>query len=207
MTIKARHSYQLHIQLCDIKPAVWRRIVVADNTSLAYLHRTIQTAMGWKNCHAYAFEIAGQRYGMPDADWPDDPTMDARRYTLGQLLQGQPLVMRYLYDFGDAWLHRIKLEAVTPIGSMEAQQNLPACISGRNACPPEDCGGAPGYAEGLKALQDPQHPHHKAARRMFGLNYDPKHVDLEATQAQLAAMQQVSPSPSTGARTAEAVLA
>jgi hypothetical protein len=43
---KNRCSYQLHIQLQDIKPAIWRRVVVADTTSLAQLHRIIQAAMG-----------------------------------------------------------------------------------------------------------------------------------------------------------------
>ena len=44
---KIRCSYQLHIQLSDTKPAIWRRLVVADSTTLAHLHQTIQAAMGW----------------------------------------------------------------------------------------------------------------------------------------------------------------
>ena len=51
---KIRHSYQLHIQLCDIKPAIWRRLVVSDCTNLAQLHRLIQAAMGWSPRHAAA---------------------------------------------------------------------------------------------------------------------------------------------------------
>ncbi|KUF40972.1 hypothetical protein AS359_09075 [Comamonas kerstersii] len=98
---KIRYGYQLHIQLCATKPAVWRRLLVAETTTLAQLHQIIQAAMGWENRHLYMFEIAGQRYGIPDADWPNDPTMDARRYTIGQLLRHQALSIRYLYDFGD----------------------------------------------------------------------------------------------------------
>jgi len=181
MNTKPRCSYQLHIQLCDIKPAIWRRLLVADCISLAHLHRSIQAAMGWSNSHAYAFEIAGQRYGIPDPDWPDDPTMDARRYTLGQLLQGQALPMRYTYDFGDDWLHRIKLEAVAPLANAELAQALalsPQCLAGRNACPPEDCGGVPGYLDWLENLQEhAQQP------------FDPKHFDLSAAQARMAALQ------------------
>lgn len=186
---KIRCSYQLHIQLCDTKPAVWRRLVVADSTTLAQLHQAIQAAMGWENRHRYAFEIAGQHYGLPDADTPEDPTMDARRYSVGQLLQGQHLAVRYLYDFGDGWLHRVKLEACAPIGSPAALHSLPICLGGRNACPPEDCGGTPGFAELLQALQDPQHPGHKAACRLHTANWDAKHFDLGAAQARIHALQ------------------
>lgn len=186
---KIRCSYQLHIQLSDTKPAIWRRLVVADSTTLAQLHQTIQAAMGWENRHRYAFEIAGQHYGLPVADMPEDPTMDARRYTIGQLLQGQPLAVRYLYDFGDSWLHRIKLEACTPTGSPEALSSLPICLGGRNACPPEDCGGAPGFAQRLQALQDPQHPEHLSARRLQPAGWDAKHFDLAAAQRRIHALQ------------------
>ena len=177
---KTRNSYQLHIQLCDIKPAVWRRLVVADAMTLAELHRAIQAVMGWQNRHLYEFEIAGQRYGQPNADEPEDPTMDARRYTLGQLLQGQALAIRYLYDFGDGWLHRIKLEAVTPADSCQ-----PQCLGGSNACPPEDCGGIPGFADFVAAAQDPSHPGHASARRLHAGDFDPRHFDLQRAQARL----------------------
>lgn len=168
-----RCSYQLHIQLCDIKPAIWRRIAVSHTTTLAQLHRIIQAAMGWENRHLYAFEIAGQRYGMPDADWPEDPTMDARRYTLGQLLQGQALPMRYVYDFGDDWLHRIKVEAIIPLHNADSNASLALCLAGRNACPPEDCGGPLGFA-------------HWQAQVAAD---DAKHFDLAAAQSRVDALQ------------------
>lgn len=188
---KIRCSYQLHIQLCDTKPAVWRRLVVADSTTLAQLHQTIQAAMGWENRQRYAFEIAGQRYGMPDADWPDDPTMDARRYTIGQLLQGRALPMRYLYDFADGWLHRIKLEACTPVGSDAALMSLPICLGGRNACPPEGCGGTTGFADVLLAMQDlrnTEHPGHRFARRQHAAGWDAKHFDINHAQSRIHAL-------------------
>lgn len=33
----------------------------------------------------------------------------------------------------------------------------PVCTDGSRACPPEDCGGACGYAELLEIIQDPSH--------------------------------------------------
>lgn len=34
----------------------------------------------------------------------------------------------------------------------------PLCIGGERACPPEDCGGVPGYYELLEIIADPDHP-------------------------------------------------
>lgn len=191
---KIRCSYQLHIQLNDSKPAIWRRLVVADTTSLAQLHRTIQAAMGWNNLHGYAFEIAGQRYGLPDADLPEDPTMDARRYSLGQLLQGEALAVRYLYDLSAGWQLRIKLEACTPVGSPEALLSLPICLGGRNACPPENTGGMQAFNDAVLALQDPQHADHPAARRLLPAAFGAKQFDLQAAQDRIHALELAHPS-------------
>ena len=197
---KARCSYQLHIQLTDTKPAPWRRIVVADSMNLASLHRAIQAVMGWRNQHLYEFEIAGQRYGIPDPDNPEDPTMDARRYTLGQLLQGQALSMRYIYDFADFWAHRIKLEATKPIDSAASLQQLPMCIDGRHACPPEDCGGPLGFASFIAAIQDPEHPQHQAARRLYPEDVHNSQFDLQRAQARLHSLALLQRGPATVAQ-------
>lgn len=176
---KLRCSYQLHVQLCETKPAVWRRVVVADTTTLAQLHQTIQAVMGWPHNAMYGLDIAGQRYGLPNPDQPDDPTMDARRYTVGQLLQGKALPMRYAYGANGAWLHRIKLEACTPIGSPAALTSLPICLGGRNACPPVVCNDAAHYQRWVDA-----HAH-----RPLDPTFDPKHFDVQEAQQRLHALQ------------------
>ena len=47
------------------------------------------------------------------------------------------------------------------------------CITGRNACPPEDIGGAPGYEEFLDSIGHPQHPEHQATLQRCGVALDP----------------------------------
>lgn len=53
----------------------------------------------------------------------------------------------YNYDFGDSWAHEIKISKIL---DHDPRMNYPACIAGENACPPEDCGGIPGF-EDLKS--------------------------------------------------------
>lgn len=126
----SRCAYQLHVQLQGATPAVWRRLLVADSTSLAQLHRIVQAALGWHQPQPYAFEIAGQRYGQPDPDAPDDPTMNARRYTLGQLQQQTPVPMVHSVGAnGAAALLRIRVEAVAPLAAWAA---VPDCMDGRH---------------------------------------------------------------------------
>ena len=63
---------------------------------------------------------------------------------------------RYTYDFGDDWKHKVTVEKIAP----PDPGDVPACIDGRRACPPEDCGGTWGYRELLEILADPTHPEH-----------------------------------------------
>ena len=54
--------------------------------------------------------------------------------------QGDKLL--YLYDFGDDWMHVIKLESVQP--RVEPAPRA-VCVDGRRPGPGEDCGGVSGY--------------------------------------------------------------
>jgi len=56
--------FQLRIELDEVTPAVWRRLLVPGGIRLAKLHLILQAAMGWTNSHLHAFTIDGERYGM-----------------------------------------------------------------------------------------------------------------------------------------------
>jgi len=62
---------------------------------------------------------------------------------------------KYLYDFGDHWEHRMTVEQRHPPDSILSASAL--CLAGANGAPPEDVGGAPGYAHFLKAILNPHH--------------------------------------------------
>jgi Plasmid pRiA4b ORF-3-like protein len=55
---------------------------------------------------------------------------------------------------------------------------LSRCLGGRNACPPEDCGGVFGYLNLLESLTDPNHPNHNEAREWVDVDFDPKRFDV-----------------------------
>ena len=63
--------YQLKITLSYTKPAIWRRVLVPANCTLAQLHDIIQIAMGWDNSHLHSFQIRGQTYS-PKMEFDDD---------------------------------------------------------------------------------------------------------------------------------------
>ncbi|WP_311979899.1 plasmid pRiA4b ORF-3 family protein [Bradyrhizobium diazoefficiens] len=66
--------------------------------------------------------------------------------------------IHYLYDFGDSWDPVIKLEKWFDKATTEG---LAILLDAAGRCPPEDVGGAPGYAEYLDAISDPAHPEHE----------------------------------------------
>ena len=67
----------------------------------------------------------------------------------------------YEYDFGDSWEHELIVEAAS---RAEPGQAYPACTGGEGACPPEDCGGGPGYQELKAILADPAHEQYREMR-------------------------------------------
>ena len=127
---------QLKIELRDVKPLVWRRILVPESVTLAKLHLILQRAMGWTNSHLHEYEIARQRYGVPDDedDWPGArPLTDERRVRLKPLIESGLRRFTYQYDFGDNWRHIVMYEGLS---SVEPEQAYPRCVGGAGSCPP-----------------------------------------------------------------------
>ncbi|MER5683428.1 plasmid pRiA4b ORF-3 family protein [Streptomyces sp. NPDC002205] len=151
------------VELADVDdPRVWRQLLVPASIRLDRLHSVIQAAMGWQNCHMHAFTIDGVQYGRSDGELG---FRDERTATLAALLKpGAHFV--YTYDFGDSWEHVI---TVDQFQTASAGLHYPHCVDGAGACPPEDCGGAPGYSDLKVILADPAHEEHHAMLVWLGL--------------------------------------
>lgn len=53
--------YQLKAQLKDIRPPVWRRLLVPSEMTFAELHRVLQKAFDWEDRHLHTFYITKTR--------------------------------------------------------------------------------------------------------------------------------------------------
>ena len=186
MTKRPRaHIYQLKVSLKGAKPPIWRRVLVPSDMDLGRLHRVIQAAMGWMDCHLHQFIAGHTAFGVADDNAPewDMEIEDERKWRLEQLLPREKDKLRYEYDFGDGWDHVVTLEKVLP---GDPEQALPRCVAGRRACPPEDCGGIWGSANLLEILADPKHEEHDEMLEWLGGEHDPAWFDLEETNRMLA---------------------
>ena len=92
----------------------------------------------------------------------------------------------WVYDYGDYWEHKVKVERIVDLG---VPLDTAMCITGRNACPPEDVGGVPGYAEFLEAIRDPANPEHLTMRQWCGGAFDPSAFDPMEAQERLDAIK------------------
>jgi hypothetical protein len=168
---------RLLVTLRHVEPAVWRRLEVPAGATFEELHRYLIAAMGWLDYHLHDFHIGQRRIAAADADWESEwPCEDEERVVLGDALAGGARTFIYRYDFGDDWEHIVEVEQVGPA---EPGVFTPRCLEAVGACPPEDCGGAPGYLRLLAALADPDDPERAELLEWLGGSFDPSHVDVE----------------------------
>ncbi|MDO9300724.1 MAG: plasmid pRiA4b ORF-3 family protein, partial [Anaerolineales bacterium] len=180
--------YQIKVTLNDSKPPIWRRILVADTTTLIQLHAILQMVMGWTDYHLHMFTINGQIYGDPqDDEYGDMGTKNESRFKLNQLVGREGFKFRYEYDFGDSWLHDLVVEKILPADPSTGSggAHYPVCVAGKRACPPEDSGGVWGYKEILEARTNPKHPQHREYKEWIGENFDPERFDLNEVNESL----------------------
>ena len=150
MAQAASQNLHLKVSLHGIRPPIWRRLLVPSTCTLAQLHAAIQAAFGWKDCHLHAFTIYGEDYGPRDPEGEVD--VKSERITLATLGLGLKEKFRYVYDFGDDWVHDITVEKVyVP----ETPLSVPVCLGGKRAGPPEDCGGVWGYETSWEPYEIP----------------------------------------------------
>ncbi|BET68433.1 hypothetical protein ASA1KI_33510 [Opitutales bacterium ASA1] len=191
-TALAGQAVELEIVLRYIKPRIWRRFVVPGRIKLHRLHGVIQIVMGWTNSHLHSFRSGACEYVQRDPDdagWQDTFSdtiiCDERKHTLSDLVGAKGDKFSYTYDFGDNWMHELKVRSIRPTA-----KPLPAafCVAGARACPPEDCGSVPGYEELCAALPDPKHPDHEHWKNWIG-DYDPEAFDCETVNQLLVGLK------------------
>lgn len=178
----ATRAYQLHVELEGVRPKVWRRLLVPVTIELPLLHVMLLWGTGWGGGHLHEFVFGDASYGPVEPLWElPDGVLDEEHVTLKAAL-GARKTFVYVYDYGDNWRHRVKIEKIV---ELDAPISLAVCVAGENACPPEDVGGAPGYEEFLAALADPGDPEHEDLKEWIGGSFDPTAFDIDEVNKRL----------------------
>jgi len=161
--------WRIKVVLMDTSPMVWRRFDTYANATLSQLHYFIQGAMGWELAHLFAFQAES---GLE----LNDSMCLANVCGIGDTLH-------YLYDFGDDWEHLITIEK-----EMRIRPGViyPRCVAGKNACPPEDCGGSWRYADMLLTLAGKRNARRSELVEWLGGPFDPKLFELDEANDRLA---------------------
>ena len=167
----------LRVSIRDIEPPVWRELSVPDTYTLAQLHRVLQCVFAWMDYHLHDFRI-GQKRFVPAVN--EMPGTDTAATTLASLELKPGSRFVYTYDYGDDWAHDIEVVHMTREPLDPRAIPMPRVLDGQRAAPPEDCGGPPGYASLLNALEDPTSPDYAQARQWVPCGFDPAVFDLPA---------------------------
>ena len=147
-------KYALRITLKHISPAIWRKVEVPSNISLRHLSELIMAVMGWSGYHLNQFRKGLDTYYEPyyqrDGDMEGFSDVRIRHFnqeefSVGQILEEKGRSFTFDYDFGDGWEHEVRLSSIA--GYADGEPRKIRFVSGKRACPPEDCGGFWGYDE------------------------------------------------------------
>ena len=184
---RARVIYQLKITLKAIRPPIWRRFQVPGDHTLDRVHRVIQRVMGWTDSHLHEFIVRGRHYGISSDEWEGPPVVPERSARLCDVAPREKARFVYVYDFGDSWEHDVLVEKIV---APQPGQRYPVCLAGQRACPPEDCGGYPGYIDFVAAISNPKHPEHAEMLEWVGGAFDPWAFDLDGVNRALKRFRQ-----------------
>lgn len=168
--------HQLKVTLKRSDPAIWRRLQVPSDITLAELHNILQVAVGWENDHLHEFRVGAHTYGDPKflESLEGRSEFETRLNQIAPRTRGRFI---YEYDFGDSWEHDIRVEAVTP---PEPGVHYPRCVAGERAGPWEDCGGIVRYNWMVATLNDPDSPDYAELKEWLDEWLDEEPIDLAA---------------------------
>jgi hypothetical protein len=160
-------GYQLKITLKEVKPPVWRRVLVPSGISFSQLCVILLETMGWLGGHLYEFRFdkkglsilhAIHEYNLAEAMFAragSSKTMDANEACIDDFLkEGERF--GFDYDFGDGWRHSVDVEKLLD----DREVLCPEVLKYKGNCPPEDVGGPVGYENFLRIMSDKDCPEH-----------------------------------------------
>jgi hypothetical protein len=117
------NAYVFETELID-EPGVSRRLLVGGDPTLVALHELLRRAFGWDDDHLYSFWLDGEFWGDPETEYtspvepePGAKTAEVELERLG-LETGQEIA--YVFDFGDEWRVRLRMDEIRPAANETA---------------------------------------------------------------------------------------
>lgn len=152
--------YRFRVDLDHASPPIWRRLEIRSDVKLDVVHQVLQAAFGWADYHLHQFSIGGGPFDRHselflcpyDIEEGDESGVAAATVRLDEAVQDPGDVLHYIYDYGDGWELTLRLEAVLPAAD---DSPTAACVDGRRAAPPEDCGGITDAEDLAQVMDDP----------------------------------------------------
>lgn len=136
-------GYILKIVMEDTHPPVWRRVIIPEMITFAELHEIIQILFGWSGSHLHDFRIPSQNVCIDG----EEESWDRYHYPEEETLVEQFLLdnkwIRYTYDFGDEWRHKIIYEKTEE----NYEKRYPSLLKVKGDNFEEDTGGIWGGGE------------------------------------------------------------
>ncbi|MGG0642673.1 plasmid pRiA4b ORF-3 family protein [Sporosarcina gallistercoris] len=164
---------------------IWRRVLVPLSCSFETMHEILQILFDWHDSHMHEFILFDEnetdesqskysptftkqhyrpmlRVVMKEEslEMPGDlPIKLEKNITLAGIVETHTVV-KYMYDFGDGWMHDIQVEKVLHDQTI----SKPVCLEGEGTAPPEDCGGEPGFYKFLEIMKNPSSPENETMK-------------------------------------------
>lgn len=145
----------IRVDLDGAQPPIWRRLVLPGDITLPVLHDLLQAAIGWTDSHLHRFQWPGARawdadYFLTDLDVAEgEEGIHENSVRLDAVLREPGDTLVYLYDFGDGWIHHLRLESIGPRSPGDQLR----CLGGRGRGPEEDAGGIHRWNELAETLR------------------------------------------------------
>lgn len=141
----------VRIDLVHARPATWRRVELPSTLMLDELHDLLQLLFGWTDTHLHRFALGtsvwdrdAEAFLCPfDVEEGEEEGVPACEVRLDEVLAEVGNVLRYVYDYGDEWSLKLKVERIVP-GAAERVR----VVAGRRGAPPDDYGGIWAWNEG-----------------------------------------------------------
>ncbi|WP_245192075.1 plasmid pRiA4b ORF-3 family protein [Amycolatopsis azurea] len=167
---------RLAVALSEPDDAIWRRLEVRSDVTLAGLHRILAAAFDRDERWHHRFETAYGGFSV-DAQSGEGDRLDDE-VTLGQVVTSPG--HRLVYET-EGWWHWIRVEKL--VGPPRTAR----CLDGERAAPPPECEDMSGYETLLEALRDPDDEENEELIEEFGgRGFDPEWFDKEVVDERLA---------------------